>query len=164
MGERCAKRSFVNPTYEEIKKALMDSDPVLKEGVESFNSIEAEIKELAGINGVSFETAGRSLGGERWNDFCELSRVYGCLLPMNTINSLLLWQVGLGVTDAEAVTEDRLYEAYLLAQKYHGRPSSYIHGCFLESTRLEIDVKAAEIYVRRSGSKTGNNGGRKRSQ
>ncbi|MDR1398657.1 MAG: hypothetical protein LBJ41_01865 [Treponema sp.] len=164
IGEDCAKKSFVNPTYEEIKKALTDADPVLKEGMKSFTRIENEIKDLAAKNGVTFPVAGRSLGNKRWEEFCSISRIYGCLLPINTINALLWWQVGSGVTDAESVTEDKLLEAYYLSQRFHGRPSDYIHGCFVEQTRLEIDIKAAELYVRHSKRETGNRGGRDRSR
>lgn len=158
------RKALVSPSYDEILEIYFAENPEIKEGHESFRRLEREYTLLAAERKTKLENMGAVIGAKRWDEFCALSERYDCMLPPDFISSIAAWVFCADATDASAVTEEQLAEAYALARHYRRDPADYIPGVFIERTRREINVKALMAWEKKhppkKGLKKGGNNGR----
>ena len=66
-------------------------------------------------------------------------------LPSDTMLALTNIALGIGVSDIQKLTKEKLLSAYNKARFYKGRPSDYVPGLFTDGDRQSIDDYASFI-------------------
>jgi hypothetical protein len=70
----------------------------------------------------------------------------GYFLPPNFMAAVAAWCECLDITNIKQIRPEELINAYELSRHYHNRASDNLHGVYLEHTRKEIDILAANLY------------------
>jgi hypothetical protein len=70
----------------------------------------------------------------------------GYFLPPNFMAAVAAWCECLDAVNIKQLRPEELITAYEMSRHYHNRASDNIPGVFLEHTRKEIDILAANLY------------------
>ena len=132
MQEECCRAVLNRPTFEELEKEIHGKDRVLAGQRQQL----AELREM-----LQTASGGAKQEAQREIDMLEL--FCGYVLPDDTMLALTNIALGIGVSDIQKVSKEKLVAAHAKARLYGGRPSDFVPGIFTDGDRENIDGYAA---------------------
>jgi hypothetical protein len=106
--------------------------------------LKARRKELEGLR----EKLKSVNGAEKAELQREIDRVElftGYILPDDAMLAITNIALGIGVSDIDKITKEKLTAAHAKARLYNGRPSDFIPGLFTDGDRENINDYAAKL-------------------
>ena len=149
----CCKAVLIRPSFVELEYAIHGMNGVLESKQKKLDEVEEKLKIL---RSSSFDIHEIVELQDRYNSL-EISA--GAILPSNTMLALTNIAFGVGISDIQKITKEKLITAYNKARLYNGRPSDYIPGLFTDGDRQNIDDYATllgseeETYRIKKGGK-----------
>jgi hypothetical protein len=132
--EGCCRAVLNRPTFDELEKAIYGKDCVLEANRKSLVELREKLKSVNGNE--RFEL-------QQMMDRVELFTGY--ILPDDTMLALTNIALGIGVSDINKVTKEKLLAAYGKARLYNGKPSDFIPGIFTDGDRENVDDHATML-------------------
>jgi hypothetical protein len=144
--EECCRAVLNRPTFEEIEKAVYGKDNVLKARRKELGELREKLKGASG-----------AAKAELQRETDRLEMFTGFILPDDTMLALTNIALGIGVSDIDKMTKEKLVAAHAKARLYGGRPSDFVPGLFTDGDRQNIDNYAAMLGTE---AERGKNGGK----
>jgi len=132
--EECCKAVLNRPTFEELEKAIYGKDRVLENRKKQLEEMRQKLK---AVNGYEKQELQREI------DNVEIFTGY--ILPDDTMVALTNIALGIGVSDIENMTKEKLLAAYSKARLYNQKPSDFIPGIFTDGDRENINNYATVL-------------------
>jgi hypothetical protein len=140
LQEEYCRKALVCPTFDEFEKIVLGED----------GSARRTREECAKARALANQHPDNRTREAALCEIEELELAAGYFLPPNFMMAVASWCECLDETGVKRITPDGLYTAYVLSLHYHNRASDNLPGAYLEHTRQEIDIAAAEVYALRS--------------
>jgi hypothetical protein len=141
--EEYCRKALVVPSFAEFEEIVLGEDGAARKTREEFRKAKAEAEAHA-----DNRTREAALAELR-----ELEMAAGYFLPPDFMAAVAAWCECLEVTGIKLLKPEDLENAYIMSLHYHNRASDNIGGVYLEHTRREIDIAAAETYHARHPKK-----------
>jgi hypothetical protein len=141
--EEYCRKALVVPSFAEFEQIVLGEDGAARKTREEFKKAKAAAEAHADNRAREAALA----------ELRELELAAGYFLPPDFMAAVAAWCECLDATGIKRLKPDDLYNAYLMSLHYHNRASDNIEGAYLEHTRREIDIAAADIYHARHQKK-----------
>lgn len=131
----CCRVALNRPTFEELTAAIYEKDKVIAEKKEELALMAERIKALPD-------------GPERQELYRRqesLELFVNCVLPDDTMLALTNIVLGIGLTDIQNLTKEKLLLAYQKGKLYGKDPADYVPGLFTDGDRENISNYATMI-------------------
>jgi hypothetical protein len=134
--EEYCRKALVCPAFEEFEQIVLGEDGKARAMREEY----AKMKALADAEPDN-RTRDKML-----EELRPLQLSVGYFLPPNFMSAVAAWCECLDVTNIKQITPEKLIAAYKMSMHYHNRASDNLQGVYLEHTRNELDILAANTY------------------
>jgi hypothetical protein len=131
----CCKATLNRPTLEELTAAIYEKDKVIEEKKKELAEIAERIGKLPD-------------GPERQKLYRKQEDIeifVNCVLPDDTMLAVTNIALGIGLTDIQKLTKEKLLLAYQKAKLYGGNPADYVPGLFTDGDRENISNYATML-------------------
>ena len=129
----CCKAVLNRPTFAELEYAIHGVNNVLASKQKKLDETEEKLKILRRSSIDIHEVV------ELQDIYNSLEISAGAIFPSNTMLALTNIAFGVGISDIQEITKEKLITAYNKARLYKGRPSDYIPGLFTDEDKQDID-------------------------
>jgi hypothetical protein len=131
----CCKVTLNRPTFEELTTAIYEQDNVIEEKRKELAAIAEQIEKLPD-------------GPERrelYRKQEDIEVFINCVLPDDTMLAITNIALGIGLTDVQKITKEKLLLAYQKGKLYGRDPADYVPGLFTDGDRANISDYATKI-------------------
>jgi hypothetical protein len=126
--EECCRAVLNRPTFDELEKEIHGKDRVFETNRKRLEELRLKLKDVK--DNQKFELQ---------QEINKLELFTGYVLPDDTMTALTNIALGIGLSDIEKLTKEKLIIAYNKARLYNGKPTDYIPGVFTDGDRQNID-------------------------
>jgi len=132
--EQCCRAVLNRPTFEELEQAIYGKDKVLETRKKQIEEMRQKLKSASGFERQELQ-----------KEIDNAEMFTGYILPDDTTVALTNIALGIGLSDIENMTRDKLLAAYSKARLYNQKPSDFISGIFTDGDRENIDNYATVL-------------------
>ena len=136
LREKCCISILSRPTLKELEQEIYGKDGVFKSKKEQLAAVNEMLKKVKGDINIHISKIIELQ--DRFDDL-QLSTT----LPSDTMLALTNIALGIGISDIQKMTKEKLLSAHSKARFYKSRPSDYVPGLFTDDDRQSIDDYAA---------------------
>ena len=131
-----AEAALVAPTYTEIL-TIFDGDEMVERARRELDELE---EKLLAAPGGGMERAALQEEIESTRMWCDL------LLPADFLSAVMAFALGMDTSDIDAVTEEALLDAAILADRGRDNPADHLDGRFTPFMRDDINRRAWVLH------------------
>jgi hypothetical protein len=126
--EECCRTVLNRPTFDELEKEIYGKDRVLETNRNRLEELRLKLKDIKDSQKYELQ-----------QQIDKLELFTGFILPDDTMTALTNIALGIGLSDIEKLTREKLIIAYNKARLYNQKPSDFISGVFTDGDRQNID-------------------------
>jgi hypothetical protein len=138
MQEECCKATMNRPTFSELEKEIHGKDKIREKNLKTLEELRAKLELVK--NDFQKQLIKKEID--------ELELCCGYSLPDDTMVALMNIAYGIGISDIQKLTKEKLLTAYSKARLYGGKPSDFISGLFTDGDRQDIDDYATLLGLK----------------
>jgi len=127
--EECCKAVLNRPTFSELEAAIHGKDRIRETNKKALEEMSEKVKEVK--NDFERQSLKKQID--------DMEMYIGYSLPDDAMLALTNIALGIGVSDIQKLTKEKLINAYYKARHYGGRPSDFIGGLFTDGDRQNVD-------------------------